>query len=277
MKRNSNEKGAFIFGIGYEYEYLNDVQYEDQSAPNPAYEKTSNTTAILFANYGITENFSFEAIFPWRKVVNNKITYDTNQFIRKTSGFGDIIIMGRYSFLLFEDLLVMNIGGGFKLATGNLEIPDTEGNRISDNLQIGSGTVDPVFSVFTAYESINKKWLFTSNFISRISMGSNIYGYQFGDEFHYSSSISYDKNDYLFLHNKLEYIYTMRDTDQYGTRIKRERGGRWLYIVPGFGVRLGGNMILEAEFPITLYQWVNESQLISTGFIRLNLIYGIGE
>ena len=134
MKRNSNEKGAFIFGIGYEYEYLNDVQYEDQSAPNPAYEKTSNTTAILFANYGITENFSFEAIFPWRKVVNNKITYDTNQFIRKTSGFGDIIIMGRYSFLLFEDLLVMNIGGGFKLATGNLEIPDTEGNRISDNL-----------------------------------------------------------------------------------------------------------------------------------------------
>ncbi len=263
-------------GIGYEYEYLNDAQYEDHSAPNPAYEKTANSTAFLFINYGVTPKLSVEAIVPWRSVVNNKITYETSNFIRRTSGFGDIILMGRYNYSFFEHSLNINLGVGAKLATGRLDKPDPSGKRIGDNLQVGSGTIDPVFSLFASHGSMNSKWLMTGYFISRISSGPNIYGYEYGDEYHYSAGLNYDHSDALFFKAKIEYIYTFRDTDEYGMRIKRERGGRWLYAVPGFGLRLSANLMLDVEYPVSLYQFVNESQLVSPGYLRLNLTFNPG-
>ncbi|NOZ08887.1 MAG: transporter [FCB group bacterium] len=273
MKRNSTEAGALLTGIGYEYEYLEDAQFGDQPAPNPKYEKTSNSTAFLYINYGVTDKLSVEAILPWRSVVNNKILYENPSFIRRTSGIGDLILLGRYSYSFFDQALQVNVGIGAKLATGRLDKPDPSGKRISDNLQIGSGTIDPVFSIFASTSSLNSKWLITGNMISKISSGPNIYGYEYGNEYHYSLGLSYDRSDILFLQAKLDYIYTFRDTDEYGMRVKRERGGRWLYAVPGFGLRVHPELILDVEFPLSLYQYVNESQLVSPGYLRMNLTY----
>ena len=52
-----------------------------------------------------------------------------------------------------------------------------------------------------------------------------------------------------------------------------ERGGQWIYVIPGFGLRLSNNIILDIEYPWTVYSYVNESQLVPDGFIRLNLFY----
>ncbi len=274
-KRNDIAQGSLVVGTGYEFEYLNKVQYEDRSAPNPNYEKTANTTWVFYLNYGLSEKLFIEGLLPWRKVVNNKFTYETRQFIRTTFGFGDAILMGKYRFTIFDEWLQGTIGAGVKLATGMLEEPAPDGARISDNLQIGSGTVDPVFSLYLAHFSLNRKWLFSGNIITRISSGDNIYGYKYGNEMQTSFGINYDYSDKILLQSSFEFIYTMRDTDQYGFRVKRERGGKWLYWTPGMGIRLSDMLLMDIQYPITVYQFVNESQLVSDGFLRINLIYTI--
>ena len=262
-----------IIGTGYEFEYLNQVQYNSRSAPNPNYEKTVNSTLIYFLNYGLTENLAIEALLPWRKVVNNKFTYNSRQFIRMSHGYGDAIIMGKYRFAFLEDFAAVTIGAGLKLANGKLEEPDETGNRISDNLQIGSGTIDPVLSLYGSHTSTNLKLLTWLNIIARISTDENIYGYKYGNEIQTSMGMNYDLSDKLFLSSSIELIYTLRDTDQYGYRVKRERGGKWLYWTPGVSLRIRRDFVLDFQYPIAIYQYVNESQLISNGFLRMSLSY----
>jgi len=213
---------------------------------------------------------------PWRRVVNNKFTYDSRQFIRMSHGFGDAILMGKYRFPVMDEWANITIGAGVKLANGRLEEPDGSGSRISDNLQIGSGTIDPVLSIYASHASLNKKWFFYTNFITRISSDENIYGYKYGNEYHSTFSANYDLTDFIFLQSSIEFIYTERDTDQYGHRIKRERGGKWLYWTPGISLRLTPDFILDMQYPIPVYQYVNESQLISPGFLRMNISYELG-
>ena len=128
----------------------------------------------------------------------------------------------------------------------------------------------PLFSLFLGYP--NQKWLLSGSFFTRLSLYENVVGYKYGNEFHSRFSINYDKSDALFIKMGMEAIYTARDTHQYGEP-EIERGGKWVYLVPGFGLRFAKNFILDFEYPITTYFEVNESQLVPDGFIRLNLLY----
>ena len=114
--------------------------------------------------------------------------------------------------------------------------------------------------------------LISGSFFTRLSIYENVVGYKYGNEFHSRISVNYDRSDALFLKAGLENVFTVRDMHQYGEP-EIERGGHWVYFVPGFGVRFNNNFILDVEYPWTVYFDVNESQLIPDGFIRLNLFY----
>jgi len=116
------------------------------------------------------------------------------------------------------------------------------------------------------------KWLFSGSLFSRLSIYENISGYKYGNEFHSRISVNYDKSDALFIKAGLETVFTERDTHQYGEP-ESQRGGKWAYAVPGFGIRFLNNFILDVEYPWTIYYDVNESQLVPDGFLRLNLFY----
>ena len=70
-----------------------------------------------------------------------------------------------------------------------------DGEIISETLQLGSGSVDPLFSLFLGYPS--SRWLFSTSLFSRISIYENIRGYKYGNEFHARISVNYDKTDAL--------------------------------------------------------------------------------
>ena len=131
----------------------------------------------------------------------------------------------------------------------------------------------PLFSLFLGYP--NQKWLLSGSFFTRLSLYENVVGYKYGNEFHARISVNYDKSDQLFLKGGIETVFTGRDTHQYG-QPELERGGSWVYIVPGFGIRFTRDFILDFEYPLKLYYNVNESQLVPDGFIRLNLYTTIG-
>ena len=159
---------------------------------------------------------------------------------------------------------------GLKLATGSVTDLDEDDKVISETLQVGSGTVDPLFSIFLGYPS--GRWLYSGSLFSRISVYENIRGYRYGNEFHGRISVNYDKSDAIFIKAGLETVLTKRDTHQYGEP-ESQRGGKWAYAVPGFGIRFSNNFILDVEYPWTIYYNVNESQLVPDGFVRLNLFY----
>ena len=274
MERNSSSEGKILIGTGYEFEYLEKVFNGRKSAPNPSDERTTSSIFSIFVNYSINDKLSAEAVFPWRNIVNAKNNIDPTKppglYIRESEGFSDALVFIKYSDYFFNDQILATFGSGIKFGTGSISARDIQDDVLSETLQVGSGTVDPLFSLFLGYP--NQKWLLSGSFFTRLSLYENVVGYKYGNEYHSRFSINYDKSDALFLKMGMEAIYTARDTHQYGEP-EIERGGKWIYLVPGFGLRFAKNFILDFEYPITTYFEVNESQLVPDGFIRLNLLY----
>ncbi|MBT5078332.1 MAG: hypothetical protein HN820_05790 [Candidatus Marinimicrobia bacterium] len=273
MERNSSQAGKLLLGASYEFEYLQDVGNGTQPISNPSNERTTSEISALFLNYSITDKFSIETVLPWRKIVNSKISIVEGSegiYIRKTEGFSDAILLFKYSDYFFDDQILATFASGLKLATGSVTDLDEDDNVISETLQVGSGTVDPLFSLFLGYPS--GRWLYSGSLFSRISVYENVRGYRYGNEFHGRISVNYDKSDALFIKGGLETVVTKRDTHQYGEP-ESQRGGEWAYLVSGFGIRFSNNFILDVEYPWTIYYSVNESQLVPDGFLRLNLFY----
>lgn len=273
MERNSSQAGKLLLGASYEFEYLQDVGNGTQPISNPSNERTTSEITALFLNYSITDKFSIETVLPWREIVNSKISIvegSEGTYIRKTDGFSDAILLFKYSDYFFDDQILATFASGLKLATGSVTDLDEDDKVISETLQVGSGTVDPLFSLFLGYPS--GRWLYSGSLFSRISVYENVRGYRYGNEFHGRISVNYDKSDALFIKAGLETVLTKRDTHQYGEP-ESQRGGKWAYAVPGLGIRFKNNFILDVEYPWTIYYNVNESQLIPDGFLRLNLFY----
>ena len=273
MERNSSQAGKLLLGSSYEFEYLQDVGNGTLPISNPSNERTTSEIYALFLNYSVTDKFSVETVLPWRRIVNSKISIvpeSEGTYIRETNGFSDVILLFKYSDYFLDDQILATFASGLKLATGSVTDLDEDGKVISETLQVGSGTVDPLFSLFVGYP--RGKWLFSGSLFSRLSVYENIRGYKYGNEFHSRISVNYDKSDALFIKAGLETVFTERDTHQYGEP-ETQRGGKWAYAVPGLGIRFLNNFILDVEYPWTIYYDVNESQLVPDGFLRLNLFY----
>ena len=273
MERNSSQAGKLLLGSSYEFEYLQDVGNGTLPISNPSNERTTSEIYALFLNYSVTDKFSVETVLPWRRIVNSKISIvpeSQGTYIRETNGFSDVILLFKYSDYFLDDQILATFASGVKLATVSVTELDDDGKVISETLQVGSGTVDPLFSLFVGYPS--GKWLFSGSLFSRLSIYENIRGYKYGNEFHSRISVNYDKSDALFIKAGLETVFTERDTHQYGEP-ESQRGGKWAYAVPGVGIRFLNNFILDVEYPWNIYYDVNESQLVPDGFLRLNLFY----
>ena len=278
MERNSTESGKLVIGLGYNYEYLSKAMVGTEEWININNERTNNTTYSIFLNYSVTDNFSLEAVIPFRLVTNEKILFrgqydkqpEGGKYIRDTDGLADIVVMGRYGFYPFDNNLQMAFGLGVKLATGDTEAQDIYGKRFSDNLQIGSGTIDPIISFFMAYP--NGNWLSSLSALTRLSLHENIYGYKYGNEYHLSLGMNYSLSEIYFIKNRINYIFTQRDTYQFGY-IVQSRGGETVYMSPGIGIRINPEIKFNVDYSIALYQRVNEAQLMSDGFITFNLNY----
>ena len=235
---------------------------------------------MFYLNYGVSNNFSLEALIPWQAVTNEKILFtgqsshqpEGGKYVRHSQGFGDALVMGRYQ--LDHKKVHMALAAGIKLASGNANATDLYGTRIPDNLQIGSGTVDPVFALFGAYTGMN--WIVHGNIFSRIPLRENIYGYKYGLETHANMGVNYDLSDLIFLRSHVNVINTSRDRYQYG-ELDFSRGGLWVYFVPGLGIRVSETITIDLQYPLPIYQFVNESQLVPSDLLTMNFSYTLSK
>ena len=208
MERNSSQAGKLLIGTSYEFEYLENVFNGMKTAPNPSDERTTSSIFSIFLSYSVNDNLAVEGVFPWRSIVNAKNNIDQTKppglYIRESNGFSDVLLLIKYSDYYFDDMFIATLGAGIKLATGSISARDSQDEVISETLQLGSGTVDPMFSLFVGYP--NGKWLISGSVFTRLSFYENVVGYKYGNEFHGRLSVNYDQSDALFLKSGLEFV-----------------------------------------------------------------------
>ena len=277
LQYNSTVEGQLSIGASYEYEFLTDPLYGSRSIPNINRERTNNTATSLFVNYGLTNKFSLTLFVPFRSVTNEKVLfrgqnedqYNGGKYTRHASGLGDIVMLLNYAPPQFAKLPALLVSAGVKLANASVDATDKYGERFSDNLQIGSGSVDPVFAITLAQNLHNL--IFSAQAFTRITMRENIYGYKYGNELHGILSADYP-GELFYGGLRLNYLLVTRDHYQYG-KITRERGGTWLYVAPKLGIKVLDNLDFDISIPFAVYQNVNESQLTSSYQIQINTVY----
>ncbi|MBT3502878.1 MAG: hypothetical protein HOM78_01320 [Candidatus Marinimicrobia bacterium] len=231
----------------------------------------------MITNYGITNQFSLTGFLPIRYILNQKILfrgqnknlYHGGKYFRESYGFGDVVIQARYQTTFFSVLPVV-FGLGVKLSNGKVNQTDEFGDRISDNLQIGSGTVDPIFSVYTSQDV--GRFVASGGFFTRISNGENIYGYQYGNEMQTLVNLDYIENSLLYGGIQFSYLLTTRDYYEYG-KITRDRGGESFFFSGKIGTRATNKLDFELTLQVPIYQNLNESQLTSPFILQFGSLY----
>ena len=71
-------------------------------------------------------------------------------------------------------------------------------------------------------------------------------------------------------------INTSRDRYQYG-ELDFSRGGLWVYFVPGLGIRVSETITIDLQYPLPIYQFVNESQLVPSDLLTMNFSYTLSK
>ena len=277
LEYNDSQIGQFSLGISYEHEQLDRAKYEDRFIPNYNKERTNNSSLTIITSYGVTDHFSITAFFPFRYILNQKVLfrgqnpnmYNGGKYFRESYGLGDVLLQARIQKNVFNETPLV-LGIGIKLSNGKINMTDEFGDRISDNLQVGTGTVDPILSIYSSKDI--KNLVLSGGVFTRISNGENIYGYQYGNEIQTLINLDYIENPLLYGGLQFSHLLATRDYYEYG-KISRDRGGENYFMTGKIGTKATDNLDFELTLQLPLYQKLNESQLVSPFIIQFGSLF----
>lgn|GEM_PF-6360669 len=164
---------------------------------------------------------------------------------------------------------VLALAVGLRLPTGKNDIRDEFGKRLPDDLQLGTGTMDPIVGLLYFQRKFRLGWGLSG--LLRISSQENIYHYQWGSEFIASGYFSYRLTKKLEWINHFNLTYLGRDYDE-GHAVTN-RGARMLMMAPSLIYEAPGGVTLQATAQVPLYRDFNEIQLSSDYIINLRTSY----
>ena len=277
LEYNDSQSGRFSLGVSYEHEQLDRAKYEDRLIPNYNKERTNNSSLTIITSYGVTDHFSITAFFPFRYILNQKVLfrgqnpnmYNGGKYFRESYGLGDVLLQARIQRNVFNETPLV-LGIGIKLSNGKINMTDEFGDRISDNLQVGTGTVDPILSIYSSKDI--KNLVLSGGVFTRISNGENIYGYQYGNEIQTLINLDYIENPLLYGGLQFSHLLATRDYYEYG-KISRDRGGENYFMTGKIGTKATDNLDFELTLQLPLYQKLNESQLVSPFIIQFGSLF----
>ena len=202
----------------------------------------------------------------------NPNLYNGGKYFRESYGLGDVLLQARIQRTFFNEIPIV-LGIGVKLSNGKINMTDEFGERISDNLQVGTGTVDPILSIYSSHDI--KKLVLSGGIFTRISNGENIYGYKYGNEIQTLINLDYIENHLLYGGLQVSHLSSTRDYYEYG-KISRDRGGESYFVAGKIGTKATDNLDFEMTLQIPVHQNLNESQLVSPFVIQFGSLYRFG-
>jgi len=297
--------GNWVFALSYEYEMLENAFTGKKEIYNNENAFTLNSTLALDITYGLSDNITLNAIIPHKYVFNTRrvdssLVAGTEGIVftdrRGSQGLGDLILMS-YLRIRFGDLVrfgdeyypsgddgyddyissgpneyagrrqgpIFALALGARLPTGRTDAVDTRGVRLPDNLQLGTGTMDPLAGLLYHQRYYRLGWGLSG--LYRMSSKENINHYQWGNEIIAAAYLSYRLNRNLEWVNQCNGNWMDHDTYN-GARVPN-RGGTVLFYTPSLVYVGAKNVTLQASAEIPVYRDFHESQLMSDYIINI--------
>tara|TARA_R110002049_G_scaffold309272_1_gene519826 strand:- start:26169 stop:27164 length:996 start_codon:yes stop_codon:yes gene_type:complete len=208
----STSSGSFGFGslknsnfVGVRYIYQNFESKDGIFANSPTSKESFNTYQI-WGRVPITESFYVSTIIPYQDLY--RTFEDRTEHI---NGLGDMNVIGWYQFTFYKkqkdgEVVFsqerepsghrLQIGIGAKLPTGAFE--ETLTDRINPGFQVGTGSLDGVFSLNYGYSGSRIGVNTTATYYLKTE---NKNDYRFGNQFSYASNVYYSipKTTYIMM------------------------------------------------------------------------------
>jgi len=219
--------------------------------------------------YGITERLAVHASIPFlHTTFENRDVEDTE------SSFGDLTIIGRYTWTLFSGVRVSQLS----VAAGvNVPMGGGVQNPISSDRNFVSGTLDPIIAASGAVP-LSTVISVDASVYARLILTEDDDGSKTGSFLSYSLTGRY-KLRRQGVDLSLRLTGLNRAQDEIDGRPFSNSGGDWLFLSPGIswdmsqadahGLQVWGTV----EIPV--YQFVNGVQLTEDWTARFGLRYGL--
>ncbi|MBX2845365.1 MAG: transporter [Saprospiraceae bacterium] len=275
----NQEANHFQALFSYDYNYLDQL---NTGTENLGSINRRRRTQSVLAQFGYTFNeyLSVEGLASHVSQLRRNTLNSGEEENTKTSGIGDIVLLGKYN--VFGDELgkELSIGLGAKLPTGSADQLNNEGRFIIADLQPGSGSLDGIawlrYSLNitkkgSRFISINPSYKWNGSYDDYLN---NTATYRFGNELQIFAAL----NDQFVVAEKLlntsigvRYRDRARDQQAIATAEELElpgTGGAWFIAEPSLLYQLNNSFAILMNADIPLYSDVNETQLTPT--YRLN-------
>ncbi len=274
-------KGAFQFGLSYDYNNLNTLNSGDDELDDDSRLRT--TQSVLFnTGYTITNNLSVELLLTYVNQTR-RITQFGNINIDETNGIGDGVLLFKYNFnQLFKQNNTLRIGLGPKIPIGASDRKNKQGILLNADLQPGSGAWDLIlWSSYIQSFNFRPQASFSATAIYRYTGTNNEYlnnltTYRFGPEF--QAFINYTDQFFLFktlINPGLSLKYRRAQRDEIGGQELDNTGGKWLIAIPSINIQIIKKLIFLTKFEIPIYSYVEGTQLTPTYRITTGLFLTI--
>ncbi len=215
--------------------------------------------------YGFTQDFAGIVTIPYiyRK---QRTSSGSDRITRKTFGLGDITLLGKYRVYrknLPGGTSGLSLLGGIELPTGRSGDSDAEG-KVPRNLQVGSGSWDPIVGVAYSTVSLEDEWDFNLTY----QFNTEAHNFEFGDTLKYN--IAYLRRIWpkelpeegvytpLFAVLELNGVWNQRNRDESGS--VTASGGNTIFLSPGFQM-ITKHYIAETSIQIPVLQKLNGTQV----------------
>ena len=177
----------------------------------------------------------------------------------RNSGLSDIRILGRYKFFSNEEFSCA-FSAGLKLPTGSTSAKNIEGEQLNPHLQLGTGSVDPIFGLL-AYYTTDQYSITLGGLLIMPSEGAE--QYQFGSNLNIDATLRYSILD-LGSSTFFACLALMGETHsaekQHSIEVSNT-GGTTLFLSPGVRCLVNSSLAIEAGFDYPFYHDLRGSQL----------------
>lgn len=276
-------KGTWQFALTYDLNTLNTLKEGTTVIEDNARLRRTHSL-ILSAGYSVSDRFAMEGLFPYVRQ-ERKITqpggFDDFEF---TQGPGDILLLFKYRITsLNNQKHVLSVGAGPKFATGSSDELNSRGLTLNLDLQPGSGATDLILwsnYIFSGFKRPSRSLYgvitYRSTGVNNNYLGNS--SYEIGNNIRILGGVS----DQFVVGSKIFSTsaglrFRKASQDQFEGAPLPSTGGEWLFLIPGFGVSLLPNFVLETNVELPLYSNPLGTQLTPTYRFNLGASYSIGK
>ena len=279
LEMSASSKGILSLGLSTKYNSLTNVYNGSLFLEDQERERISQSY-ILEITYGFSKRVSFSALLSFMHQTRKIQTIINLNNVLNVKGFGDALFLVKYN-LITTDLFnrtELTIGTGIKLPFGKSSISQNSIFLPAD-MQPGTGSIDGLLWLYFSQGNIfTPQITVLANSSYRINgsnkrFGINQSGYKFGNEFIFTTGLTYSTDTFL----DVTLLTRFRNTsaDKFGSDEIPNTGGNWMFLLPGFNVKITNEFTarISGEFPI--YTNVSGTQLTTTFSTSISLYYSI--